>query len=1014
MDYQKFISQLPALYQNWGNSTVYPKCNDFKLILEQPEETTNPNIMQLLNFAVSCMESNEVYCEIGCFEGTNLIAALHNHPEKMAYAVESFSEFDLGGESYEKLLKNLSDFGLEEQVFFCEQDLQEFLFELRNLETEDKIGVYFYDGTHDYRSHLMALMLAKPLLADEALIIIKNSSWEALQQATWDFLATHPQCQMLLDFSNAGDYPIWQGLQILSWDINQTQNYSWETLQEKQQKSVIQSIYNLASEEKTNLLCNLDKQAALAYNQLNYRDTEKHYLSLIHLDRQNAEHWLNLGIFYIVKESYDKAQKSLIKALKIDDNNPAIHYNLGLNFEKFNNTSQAAHAYLYAISLDNKLIEAYNNLGNIYYNLGHLEDAEKIYCKAIEANPDHFGSYLNLGNVLMERKQIDQAIETYQKALKLKPGNSDIAFNLGFAFETKQEPSKAALYYGYTAYRRGKYKEAISHFQKFREINTETPELDFYICLASCYTSEKQDEAAIELYKEGLNYYPKEGSLYFWYSLTLQRMGYTQEAITLAAEALAFVPDDLALKILSKLTLPILYETPQEIDQYRQQFTEGLQEIIQQTSLTTPEAKAKALNGIGSWTNFYLQYQCRNDLELQKQYGEFVHKVMAANYPNWVKPLPMPPLSPLGKIRIGYVSANLKWHNGAKWALGWIKNHPSNEFEIYSYHLGRETDKITKIFSLSSDFYYHIPDDLEAACKQIISDKLHILVFTDIGMSPQITQMSGLRLAPAQCTAWGHPITSGSPTIDYYLSSDLMEPEKAQEHYSETLIRLPNLGFSYEKPELPEKIKTRLDYGLREDAILYLCCQSLFKYLPHYDWIFAEIARHVPQSQFAFLSYNNSVNEKLKKRLQRAFEQVNLNSEEYCIILPHQSWVAYLNLNLVADIFLDTLQWSGGNSTLEAIACNLPVVTFPGEFMRGRHSYAILKMLGVTETIAKNEQEYIEIAVKLALDTEWRKSLIQKISESHDNVFNDKVCVAGLDNFYRQIVQLELTKSQAS
>jgi predicted O-linked N-acetylglucosamine transferase (SPINDLY family) len=110
-------------------------------------------------------------------------------------------------------------------------------------------------------------------------------------------------------------------------------------------------------------------------------------------------------------------------------------------------------------------------------------------------------------------------------------------------------------------------------------------------------------------------------------------------------------------------------------------------------------------------------------------------------------------------------------------------------------------------------------------------------------------------------------------------------------------------------------------------------------------------------------------------------------------------------LNLLSDVFLDTFTWSGGNTSLEAIACNLPIVTCPGEFMRGRHADSFLKLLGVTDTIAKNEAEYIEIAVKLGLDSAWRQDISQRMSQRQDNLFDDETCVKGLEDFYQQVVR---------
>lgn len=72
--------------------------------------------------------------------------------------------------------------------------------------------------------------------------------------------------------------------------------------------------------------------------------------------------------------------------------------------------------------------------------------------------------------------------------------------------------------------------------------------------------------------------------------------------------------------------------------------------------------------------------------------------------------------------------------------------------------------------------------------------------------------------------------------------------------------------------------------------------------------------------------------------------------------------------------------------------------------MRARHAYSFLKMLGVTDTIANNEAEYIEIAVKLALNPEWRRDISERMSQRHDYLFDDKTCVSALEAFYKQVV----------
>jgi predicted O-linked N-acetylglucosamine transferase (SPINDLY family) len=1024
MDFQRFIEQLPNLYDNWNLPSVQPKSQRFGQILEQVEGMTTANIMQLLNFAIDCIEPGEVYCEIGCLRGATLISALLDHPHCMAYAIDNFSEFDESQENIERLTDSLSKFNIEEQVFFCNQDFEDFFCELQQIGLDEKIGVYFYDASYNYRSQLLALLLVKPFLADKAIIILSNANSAQVQQAASDFIATNPQCQLVLDLQTRKlfEEKFWNGISIFTWDKDRINNDPAYIQYRSHKKFVLESLRETQLRQKESV-SNLFREAQILTHGHRYTEAEQKFKTVLLYESNNAAAWMNLGMIYYLTEKYKEAIDILTKSLDIDPSNAALHYNFGLVLEKISNYAQAIEAYRQAIALNPKYTDAYNNLGNILLKTGQTQEAEAVYRQAIKEIPNDFGSYQNLGNTLMVNSNWDEAIETYLKALTLKPRDPDILYNLGLAYEAKGEKALSFSYFGYSYYRQRNYEEAVIYLKQLLEINQELEPND-YLFLAISLNKLNQEEESLSILQKGINNYPNETAFYRSRIEFLNESGRIQEAITAATEASISHPDDLSIYIINQLILPLFYENYEQIGFYRERFILGLQNVRERTKLDSREARKSALTATASIpASFGLSYQGYNNRELQEQYGKFMHQVMAANYSAWVAPMPMPPIENNGKIRIGYLSDALGNSSATKWILGWLENCDRDKFEIFCYHtssnLGR--DSTTQKIRLLSDFYYYIPDNLEVVCQQIFKDSLHLLVFLAIGMWAPTTQLASLRLAPIQCAAWGHPVTSGLPTIDYFLSGDLLEPENAQEHYTEQLVRLPNLGISYPKPLIPKPAKNRSDFQLGENAVIYLSCQLSFKYLPQYDYIFVEIVRRVPQAQLVFVlrtqifnCASTTLETKFRQRLQNAFAAVNLNSEDYCVFLPDQDWESYTSLMLNSDVFLDTLSFSGGHTTFDAVACNLPIVTCAGEFMRGRQSCGILKMLGVTNTIAPNETEYIEIAVKLGLDQQWRQDISQRMSERHTNLYEDTSCVKALEQFYEQVVEEKLKQQETT
>jgi protein O-GlcNAc transferase len=268
-------------------------------------------------------------------------------------------------------------------------------------------------------------------------------------------------------------------------------------------------------------------------------------------------------------------------------------------------------------------------------------------------------------------------------------------------------------------------------------------------------------------------------------------------------------------------------------------------------------------------------------------------------------------------------------------------------------------------------------------------------------------QLAGQRLAAVQCASWGHPVTSGFPTIDYFIGSDLMEPAQATTHYSEQLIRLPNLSIYYEPSDVAPAGIDRAELGLRASAVVYWCCQSLPKYLPQFDDVFARIAAEVPGCQFAFIEFGGGrgVTEMFRARLDRAFGAAGLNAADHCVFLPRLAPDRFAAAIGQCDVVLDSIGWSGCNSILESLVHNVPIVTFAGEMMRGRHTAAILDMMDVRETTARTIDEYVSIAGLLGRNTAKRAELSAQIANNKHRVYRDRECIVALEAFLDRAVR---------
>jgi Fe-S-cluster containining protein len=455
-------------------------------------------------------------------------------------------------------------------------------------------------------------------------------------------------------------------------------------------------------------------------------------------------------------------------------------------------------------------------------------------------------------------------------------------------------------------------------------------------------------------------------------------------------EAIGDIPKQLVPQFLrqnpfiaAKYQIPLAYTNEEQMLQARQFFLANLQRFAASSYDPT-----STFDGLSLYDTFALAYHNLNDRDLMQTHGRFLVEGIAARcFPDLVQPIDK--RQRRGKLRLGYISENMYFHNGARWAHGWLKNH-ADDIETYALNLWPEEDEASREFAAAADFYFHLTGPVGECARFVKSLDLDALIFTDIGMSGRNYQYASMRLAPVQCTAWGHPVTSGLPTIDYYISSDLMEPQNGQDHYTEELVRLPGTGLCYPRIGTPLSQASRDELGLPAGP-LFLVAQNIMKCHPGYDHLFAQINER-SGAPIVFIGTKwPEVNAIVRKR----FEQAGVKAH-WLERVPRKDFLRLIDL---CDVSLDPPAWSGGNTTIEALYLGKPVVTLPGEFMRARHSLAFLEVAGAPGLIARDEADYVE----LACDFERQRRAMS--SANPEALFEDTECVAALDEFLRRVTQ---------
>lgn len=604
-----------------------------------------------------------------------------------------------------------------------------------------------------------------------------------------------------------------------------------------------------------------------------------------------------------------------------------------------------------------------NKLGVSQIALERYDDAIGILAQAVALRSEFAEAWSNLGLALLRSTRTGEAEQAFRRSLELKPDLTEALANLAAALTIQGKHREAAVTYGNLVARNPDFSQA-------------------WLDLAECFAELSDLKRSEQCYRRTLELDPENPRAHLGIGNALCVLAANDQArqhfLRARTGEHAQLIDIRIAQIVDQMP-----DSVQALETARAEFEERIVRLYD-TASPVPHLPAAFVT-----TNFALAYHGHNDRPVQEAWSRLLIKTCPALA--WVSPHCFSARSGGGRIRIGFVSAHLKQHTIARFTNGLIRRLPRDRFEVFTFDLGgnEDADELPQI----SDRAIRCSGTVPQCRTEIAAEKLDIAFYPEIGMHPVVFQLAISRLAPLQCVTWGHPVTTGLPFIDWFISSDLIEPEGAEDHYSERLARFAALPTYYNNPapELP----ATTHFTFPTDWRLYLCPQSLFKLHPAFDAVLAEILRRDPVARILLLSGGEHYNRAFQQRFGAAFPSLL----HRIVILDRLPRPHLLELMHLSHVMLDTHPFGGGNTSYEALAFGTPVITWPGEFMRGRVTLGCYRKMGFDHCVASSADEYVEKAVRIAGSRDERAWASEEIRSRSAVLYEDRTAVIELADF---------------
>ena len=545
---------------------------------------------------------------------------------------------------------------------------------------------------------------------------------------------------------------------------------------------------------------------------------------------------------------------------------------------------------------------------------------------------------------------------------------------------------------GQEYYKKKDYKKAQNYFVKILKLYPEN--ISVLRKVALCFFYDKNFEKTELILKKIIKIKINEPNAILMLLNVLEKQDKIDETIKYIQLGIKEKLLDESWLIAEKIVLPMIFKDKDDVKTSRNRLDQNLNEILSSKKEISLDIDSQILKP----PQFQLSYDEYDNLEINKKCVKFFRKI----YPQ-INKINLIQNSNNSKIKLAFISEYLTSHTIGKLLNGIILNLNKDKFDIILFHThktkkGKIYDDFIKAEKNNLIKNYTLPKNFEEKIDLVKNKNIDILFYPEIGMSLELYFLSYLKLAKKQITSWGHPETTGNETIDYFLTSKLLESPNSEKNFSEKLLYTNDLPMYYYAPV----VKDILSENEISKNNIYSCPQTLFKIHPEFD---EALGRILNKDKKGVLYFIKDVDKTYYKKLLERFKKnkhLDLNRIKF---IDGLTWEGYINHCGKASVLLDPFYFGAGNSFHESMYYGTPSVTKPTKYTKSRLVLGAYKQMGLENPpIVNTMEDYVDLAVKLANDNKLLDIKKHYSKKAKERLYESKSIINDLEKIFTNLI----------